>query len=241
MAWYAKPRRARKPSTANYVALDPAAVALSRVASSLLSRLAFAEKTDPTVRRLTARLKELSTPPKNDWHPTTPMQVYRYDLRAGRTASWYNAEAEALAADLEHVIRVENRRLLQGELERARREAHARVCRSFRPLLALPEEQRSAVLLSLGIDPGVLEDGEGGRAQGLPTRAAGRWSVTVRAPKAGDGWEPDGEVLEALEEEASRGVDESTAGGRLRKAGFRYGEAPLITYGSSGGDWGSDD
>lgn len=233
MAWHAKPRRTRKPGTANYVVLDPTAAVLNRIASSLRSRLAFAEKTDPAVQRLTARLKELSAP-KDGWHPTTAAQVYRYDLRSGRTASWYDAEAEALAADLEHVISAENRRLLQGELEKARRELYARVCRSFGPLLALPGEQRGAVLLSLGIDPGVF-GGDSGRTRELPTRAAGRWSVTVRAPKEEDEWEPDREAAEVLEEEVNRGIDPDSFEGMARQAELiRRGQKMTIIYGSPG-------
>lgn len=208
---------------------------LGRFTSSLTSKLSFAEKVDPTLRVLRNKLKKFNNPKSiKQNHPVSAAQICKYDLRAGRTTSYYDAEAEALAADLEYVIQTENRRLLENELDKARRLAARRTCRSFAPLMALPEEQRNAVLLALGLGPGILEDAEY-RPVELPTRPAGRWKVVVHEPKRGDDdWEPDREVAGILEEEISRSMEDS--GNRLRAAEMgQKGQKLLITYGSSGG------
>ncbi|WP_338835830.1 hypothetical protein [Neomoorella thermoacetica] len=168
-------------------------------------------------------------------YPASASQICKYDLRAGRTTSYYDAEAEALTTDLEYVIRTENRRLLENELEKARREVARKTCRSFAPLMALPAEQRNAVLLALGLGPGILEDAEY-RPVELPTRPAGKWKVVVHAPKKEDDWEPDHEVTAVLEEETSRGMidvtDELIAADLVHR-----GQKIITTYGSSkGGD-----
>ncbi|WP_148871599.1 hypothetical protein [Neomoorella thermoacetica] len=182
------------------------------------------------------KLKEFNKPKYiKQTYPASASQICKYDLRAGRTTSYYDAEAEALAADLEYVVRTENRRLLETELEKARRELARKTCRSFSPLMALPAEQRNAVLLALGLGPGILEDAEY-RPVELPTRPAGRWKVVVHAPKKEDDWEPDREVAAALEEETSRGMidvtDELIAADLVHR-----GQKITTTYGSSkGGD-----
>ncbi|MGB9848923.1 MAG: hypothetical protein ACPLSY_03745 [Moorellaceae bacterium] len=140
-----------------------------------------------------------------------------------------------MAADLEYIIKSENRRLLEAELEKARREVARKVCRSFVPLMALPESQRNTVLLALGLEPGILKEEEY-RSIELPTRAAGRWKVTVRAYKDEDDWEPDKEVVDVMEEEINRGIDRNSTDDRMLEVGLvQKGQKITIIYGSSGG------
>lgn len=235
MGWHAKRHVSSKAKTINPFTSNVHTSVLGRFTSSLSSKLSFAEKIDPTLQLLSNKLKEFNKPKSiKQTYPASAAQICKYDLRAGRTTSYYDAEVEALAADLEYVIQTENRRLLENELDKARREVARRTCRSFAPLMALPEEQRNAVLLALGLGPGILEDAEY-RPVELPTRPAGRWKVVVHEPKReDDDWEPDREVAGILEEEISRGMEDS--GNRLRAAEMgQKGQKLLITYGSSGG------
>lgn len=237
MSWHAKRHASSlRSKTANPFTVTVHTPMLGRFTSSLSSKLSFAEKVDPTLRLLRNKLKEFNNPKSiKQNHPASAAQICKYDLRAGRTASYYDAEAEALAADLEYVVRTENRRLLEAELDKARREVARRTCRSFAPLMTLPEEQRNAVLLALGFGPGILEDAEY-RPVELPTRPTGRWKVVVHAPKKEDDWEPDREVAAVLEEETSRGMIDVTD--ELIAADLVHRDQKIITtYGSSkGGD-----
>jgi hypothetical protein len=236
MGWHVKRHTSKKHNY--YRTLQNKASAkygFSRLISRLSTLILYNEKIDPSLKQLQKQLNNFNIHRHfRQLQPIKPEQLVKYDFRAGRTTSYYDAEAEALAADLEYVVRTENRRLLETELDKARREVARRTCRSFAPLMALPEEQRNAVLFALGLGPGILEDAEY-RPVELPTRPAGRWKVVVHEPKRGDDdWEPDREVAGILEEEISRGMEDS--GNRLRAAEMgQKGQKLLITYGSSGG------
>jgi len=231
MSWY--PRRTSKPAFPPKAKGANAPGIPSALAARVMNRINTAKRTDPRIKELTAKLKALRKPPQP--HQTvSPAKVMKYDVLCGRTTSYYAAESVALSADLEHTIYYENRRLLEEAIQKRERELARKVCKEFVPLLLLPPNEKSAVLAAAGLGPGILEEDGSGVMRVLPTVAAGRWKIVVRLPRRGDdGWEPDAEVMEVIQEESElkEGFQKLNAA-EVARAGFR----PVMTWGSSGKD-----
>lgn len=241
MGWYPKKRktRGRKISKERnkFFSVQPG---LSKFAHWLASLIAAAEKRDPELQRLKKTLAAL--PKVREVEPLSLVDVehsWRMDVTMGRSTSYYAIEEEVLLADLPRVAASHNRAVVEAEIERRRRELAWEVAQKFWPIWALDEKERQAVLAMAGIGP-PLPPGPAC----LPLETAARYRAVVKQPQVdGDDWEPDPEVLEAMEgwktvfsEEGQwrAAVAEAGSGGRLEK-----GRKLNVMYGSTGMDQGA--
>ncbi|MGB9804873.1 hypothetical protein, partial [Desulfofundulus sp.] len=110
------------------------------------------KKEDTVYRDLQERLRCLESMPCPVAHPVSPEQLYRYDIRMGRSTSYYALEEDALHYDLEYVVHAENIATVRSALEGRGRYIKREACRSFAPFHHLSDAQKADVLARLGLD-----------------------------------------------------------------------------------------
>jgi len=156
-------------------------------------------------------------------------KVWRTDLTMGRSTSYYDLEEQQLGSNVEYVAAAHNCQLIQGEIERRRREIAWNVARDFPPLNALPEDERLLAMYLAGATPptqkGMIP---------LPTDVASKYSIIIKQ-RDQDDYEPDKEILEVMQEDINRLSEEDLKNASIREAGsVEPGGHLNICFGSSG-------
>lgn len=237
-------KKTRAPSTHTTRGIEPGCY---KTANMLAARIAAAESRDPELqrlRRLRASLAEAKA--KIDVRPVSLADIekqWKFDRLQGRATSYYALEEQVLVADLSYVATIHNQDVVMTAIERRRRELAWEVAQDFWPLQALDEAERLSVLLAAGVIPPAAP----APAKLPPPEMAAKYRVTVKRAAADadddDDWEPDPEVLEAMEswkavftEEDQRRMTVAEVAGGNDTGYLEKGLKVNVVYGSAGSE-----
>lgn len=204
---------------------------LPTIVDVLTARIDYAIDCDPKVnglkQNLAAETKKITA---NENNPFVFEKVWRMDLTMGRSTSYYDLEEQQLGSNVEYVAAAHNCQLIQGEIERRRRETAWNIARDFPPLNALPEDERLLAMYLAGATPpaqkGMIP---------LPTDVIGKYNVIIKQRKKDrDDYEPDREILAVMQEDMNRLSEEDIKNASIREAGsVEPGGHLNICFGSS--------